>query len=128
MTRDISNRYLTRGLGDACGHRFEDAYPWPTCEAHYNLTMSYSDFYSWVWDGQYGAHGNAHIWLGGVVDCADEYAEIAGLVGEATAAKLAVLAFTHRKNMYRDGIWYCASEVSGSQRREQEAVSEDFTD
>lgn len=45
----LSYRFLTRGMGKMCHARAEEFYAWPTCEMHYNLATSFTDFYSWVW-------------------------------------------------------------------------------
>lgn len=47
---DRIDRSLTRGMGQMCQARAEEFYPWPTCEMHYGMATSYSDFYSWVWE------------------------------------------------------------------------------
>lgn len=78
--------YLTRGMGEMCGTRVQEAYPWPTCEMHYKLTTEYTDFYSWVWYSLYDPHGPVHVWLGGTVDCESTYAKIGELVGEEVRA------------------------------------------
>lgn len=62
---------------------------------------------------RYDPHGAVHIWIGGVVDCEDTYAvNIQELVGEDTARDLAMLAFVHRKDMFRDGIFSCEGSVA----------------
>ncbi|CAM9778398.1 unnamed protein product, partial [Sphacelaria rigidula] len=75
------HRYLTRGMGSICGVRAEPKYSWPTCELHYDLTIDYTDFYSWVWTSLYSPHGPVHVWLGGVLDCSETYAKLTKLVG-----------------------------------------------
>lgn len=90
-----------------CGRRVEEKYPWPNCQTHYDLTTSYSDYYSWVWDSLYDPHGPVHVWLGGVMDCDDTYSKVASLVGVDIAADLAYYAFVHRKNLFRSGYFQC---------------------
>lgn len=108
-------RYLTRGLGDVCGIRVQDAFPWPTCSMHYQLVTAYRDFYSWVWYSLYDPHGPVHVWLGGILDCESTYTKISKLVGKDVAVKLTYLAFIHRKNLYRSGIFKCSSSVDVSE-------------
>lgn len=48
-----------------CGVRVEDAHPWPSCKDHYDLSINYSSFYSWVWTSMYTPHAGIHVWLGG---------------------------------------------------------------
>lgn len=43
-------RFITRGMGQLCQARAEDFYKWPTCEMHYDLATSFTNFYSWVWE------------------------------------------------------------------------------
>lgn len=74
--------YLTRGLGEMCGARVEDAYPWPTCETHYKLVTEYGDFNSWMWDSLHDPHGPVHMWLGGNLDCKETYDKIGALIGK----------------------------------------------
>lgn len=43
-----------------------------------------------------------------MIDCAETYSvDIEKLVGKDTARDLALLAFVHRKDMFRDGIFSC---------------------
>ncbi|CAB1096465.1 TYR [Ectocarpus sp. CCAP 1310/34] len=106
-------RYISRGMGQMCHARAETFYPWPTCESHYNLATSFTDFYSWVWESLYDPHGPVHIWIGGVMDCEETYGvDIEHLVGEETALDLALMAFVHRKDMFRDGIFSCEGSVA----------------
>lgn len=74
---------------------------------HQDMVTNYADFYSWVWQSLYEPHGPVHIFIGGVVDCEDTYAQIANLVGKYASSQLALLSFVHRKNMYRSGIFKC---------------------
>lgn len=101
-------------MGEICGLRVQDRYPWPTCETHYDLTTSYTDFYSWVWDSMYDPHSAVHLWIGGMVDCSAMYNEIRGLAGDDVADNLAYISFVHRKNLYRGGFWKCARGVDDS--------------
>lgn len=94
-------------MGSLCGVRVEEKYPWPTCQAHYDLTTSYSDYYSWVWDSLYDPHGPVHVWLGGVMDCEETYDKVASLVGKDISTELAYYSFVHRKNLYRSGYFKC---------------------
>lgn len=50
-----------------------------------------------------------HIWIGGLLDCEETYVNMAKLVGTNIAHKLAMLSFINRKNLYRDGVFKCAS-------------------
>lgn len=62
---------------------------------------------------RYDPHGPVHIWIGGVLDCEETYAGIVEeLVGKETAQDLAMLAFVHRKDMFRDGIFSCEGNAS----------------
>lgn len=106
-------------MGKMCHMRVEDAYPWPTCEMHYDLATQYDDFYSWVWASLYDPHGPVHIWIGGVLDCEVTYQKIAALVGEEVAAELAMLSFVHRKNMFRDGFFACEGTADVSESPEE---------
>lgn len=64
-------------------------------------------------DDRYDPHGAVHIWIGGVVDCEQTYSvDIEELVGESTARDLAMLAFVHRKDMFRAGIFSCEGSVA----------------
>lgn len=94
-------------MGEMCGRRVEEKYPWPNCQTHYDLTTSYTDYYSWVWDSLYDPHGPVHVWLGGVLDCDETYSKIGDLVGVDIAADLAYYAFVHRKNLFRSGYFQC---------------------
>lgn len=94
-------------MGDMCGFRVQEEYPWPTCQMHYKLVTEYTDFYSWLWYSLYDPHGPVHVWLGGVLDCEATYEKIKNLLGDGRARDLAMLAFVHRKNLYRDGIFKC---------------------
>lgn len=99
-----------------CGARSEPYFPWPTCKMHYELTMSHSGFYGWVWDAQYDPHGTVHIWLGGVLDCEEAYARVKSLVGDDAGTQLATLSFIHRKNMYREDMFKCrVQDVDGKE-------------
>ncbi|CAM9523606.1 unnamed protein product [Laminaria digitata] len=100
--------YLSRGMGDICGSRVEEAYPWPNCRSHYDLTNDYTDFYSWVWQSLYDPHGPVHVWLGGVMDCDETYLKIAGMLGMEAAAELSQYSFVHRKNLFRAGLFKCS--------------------
>lgn len=40
---------MTRGMGKMCQALIADAFPWPTCQADYDLVMSNSDFFDWAW-------------------------------------------------------------------------------
>ncbi|CAM9494069.1 unnamed protein product [Ectocarpus sp. 6 AP-2014] len=111
--------YLTRGMGNMCGIPTSNTYPWPTCETHYDLATSYTDFYSYVWDSLYDPHGPVHIWIGGVLDCEQSYATIRTLVGEEAAGELAMFSFVHRKNLYREGIFQCSGTASIDQKPEE---------
>lgn len=112
------NRYLTRGRGQICGARSEPYFPWPTCKMHYDLTMSHSGFYGWVWDAQYDPHGTVHIWMGGVLDCEEAYDRVKSLVGDDVGTSLATLSFIHRKNMYRNGLFNCRDVEDGDNMRD----------
>lgn len=47
------------------------------------------------------------------MDCEETYgAHIEDLVGEETALDLALMAFVHRKDMFRDGIFSCEGSVA----------------
>lgn len=105
-----------------CGVDVEEDYPWPTCEAHYKLVTSYSDFYSWVWASLYDPHGPVHIWIGGMLDCTNTYAKIRELVGEETARKLIKLGFVHRKELFRSGFFTCEGKVDVSAREDEVKV------
>lgn len=94
-------------MGKICGGDISGFYPWPTCESHYNLATSFSDFYSWVWQSMFDPHGPVHIWIGGVMDCEETYQKIETLVGSSAADTLATYSFVHRKNLYRDGLFKC---------------------
>lgn len=108
-------RYLTRGMGKMCGAQIDESFPWPTCSMHYDMVTSYTDFYSWVWYSLYDPHGPVHIWIGGVLDCEDTYEEIASLVGPEIAEELALYSFIHRKNLFRQGLFYCEGTASVDQ-------------
>ena len=112
-------RFLTRGMGKICGTDVEDEYPWPTCEMHYELATSYPDFYSWVWASLYDPHGPIHIWIGGVLDCADTYVKISKLVGHETARNLVPLSFVHRKDMFRSGFFSCEGSVEITEQAQE---------
>lgn len=94
-------------MGEMCGVRAEQMFPWPTCEDHYDLTTQHSDFYSWVWYSLYDPHGPVHVWLGGALDCEATYSRIKDLVGSDVATNLAYFSFIHRKNLYRSGLFSC---------------------
>lgn len=94
-------------MGEICGVRVEEKYPWPNCQSHYDLNTAYTDFYSWVWESLYGPHGPVHVWLGGVMDCDETYDKIAALVGKEISAELAYFSFVHRKNLFRAGLFKC---------------------
>lgn len=102
-----------------CGVDTEEDFPWPTCEAHYNLVTSFTDFYSWAWNCQKEPHGHVHIWIGGASDCEEEYSIIGELVGEETSRNLVSLSFTHHKELYRKGIFSCTGSADVSQTPEQ---------
>lgn len=87
-------------------------FPWPTCRMHYDLLTDNFDFYDWVWNAQYDPHGTVHVWMGGILDCQGAYAEINSLVGEAIGAKFASMAFIHRKDLFRDGLFTCRTPPS----------------
>lgn len=78
------------------------------CKRPTTTTTTYYD------DGdRYDPHGAVHIWIGGVVDCEDTYSvNIQELVGKDTARDLAMLAFVHRKDMFRDGVFSCEGSVA----------------
>eukprot|EP00903_Cladosiphon_okamuranus_P016180 g14931.t1 len=108
--------YLTRGMGNMCGIDTSDTYPWPSCQTHYNLATEYDSFYSYVWESLYDPHGPVHIWIGGVLDCERSYAQIGELVGEESAASLAMFSFVHRKNLYRENIFKCEGTAGVNQK------------
>lgn len=99
-------------MGKSCGDDISVFYPWPTCESHYSLVTSFSDFYSWVWESMFDPHGPVHIWIGGVMDCEETYQTIENLVGSAAAGTLATYSFVHRKNLYREGLFNCEGTAS----------------
>ncbi|CAM9627360.1 unnamed protein product [Pylaiella littoralis] len=108
--------FITRGMGKMCQSRAEDFYKWPTCEMHHDLVTSFTNFYSWVWESLYDPHGAVHIWIGGVLDCEETYAgDVGELVGTDTASDLAMLAFVHRKDMFRAGIFSCEGKAPVSE-------------
>ena len=111
--------YLTRGMGNLCGVDMEEDYPWPTCATHYNLATSFQDFYSWVIYSHYEPHGHAHLWIGGAVDCEEDYSKISELVGEETSRNLVSLAFTHRRELYRNGFFSCVGSADVSQKSKE---------
>lgn len=101
---------MTRGLNKECLVLVDDYLEWPTCEIHYNLTLTNDDFYSWVWDSLGSPHGTLHLWLGGVMDCKDAYSKTASLVGPDIAKTLSFLAVGHRKPLFYNGIWQCEGD------------------
>ncbi|CAM9190527.1 unnamed protein product, partial [Discosporangium mesarthrocarpum] len=105
-----NRQYITRGFGDMCGDTSFTAFPLPTCYDHYSLSTSHNTFYGWVWDSMYESHGSIHIWIGGILDCRVAYAQIADLVGKKVATTLRGLAFIHRKNLFRDGLFVCRED------------------
>lgn len=106
-------------MGNMCGIPTINTYPWPTCETHYDLATSYTDFYSYVWDSLYDPHGPVHIWIGGVLDCEQSYTTIGRLLGEEAAGELAMFSFVHRKNLYREGIFQCSGTATIDQKPEE---------
>ncbi|CAM9814374.1 unnamed protein product [Ectocarpus fasciculatus] len=103
-----SSPYLTRGMGTICDtYDVTQAYPWPTCELHYEMATEYSDFYSWVWTGMYGPHGPVHAWIGGAVNCEETLTKVSSLVGEDNAMSLALNAVDQRQNFWRAGFFSC---------------------
>ena len=112
-------------MGKMCGVDVDKDYPWPTCESHYELVTSYTDFYSWVWASLYDPHGPVHIWIGGIVDCEDTYAKIGEIAGEETARNLVRLAFVHRKEMYRSGFFSCEGNADASEQPEEVSFERD---
>lgn len=103
-------------MGQICGLRVEEEYPWPTCQTHYDLTTSYSDFYSWVWESLYDPHGPVHVWLGGVMDCKETYNKISSLVGKDISAELEFYSFVHRKNLFRAGLFECTGSAGSDEK------------
>ncbi|CAN0178829.1 unnamed protein product [Ectocarpus sp. 13 AM-2016] len=110
-------------MGELCGADMQKAFPWPTCTSHYDLATGYSDFYSWVWQSLNEPHGPVHIWVGGVLDCKETYERIEGLVGKMAASQLAAQSFTHRKNLYRDGIFKCDGRADVAQSSKEVMLS-----
>ena len=94
-------------MGNICGVRIEGKHPWPTCEAHYDLTTENNSLYTWVWASMQAPHGGVHAWTGGVLDCEDMHNDFVELVGPELATNLAYLSFIHRKFLYRYGVFRC---------------------
>lgn len=101
---------MTRGLNEDCLVLGDEFLEWPTCETHYNLTMTNNAFYSWVWDSLGTPHGTLHLWLGGVMDCTNAYSKTASLVGPDIAESLSFLAVGHRKSLFYNGVWKCEGD------------------
>lgn len=106
-------------MGNLCGADVEEHYPWPTCEMHYKLATSFTDFYSWVWNCQNDPHDSVHIWIGGTIDCEEDYAKIGELLGEETMRSLITLSFIYRKALYRNGLFSCTGSADVSQKPEE---------
>lgn len=101
---------MSRGIGENCQVNVDEYLAWPNCQVHYELTTTSGDFYSWVWESMGDPHGPIHLWLGGVLDCADTYNEIGSLVGPDIAATLAFLAVEHRRSLFCEGVWSCEGD------------------
>lgn len=70
-----------------------------------------------MWESQYEPHGNVHIWLGGVNDCEDTYSRVEELLGTQATNVLQKFSFAHRKDLFRDGLWYCSEEETSRGRQ-----------
>ncbi|KAH8051918.1 hypothetical protein JL720_15032 [Aureococcus anophagefferens] len=55
---------------------------WPSCEAHYNLTLSYDNWFDYVWTAGYAPHGPIHYFIGGFTHCGDLSAQFPMLDAE----------------------------------------------
>lgn len=103
---------MTRGMGKMCQIQTTDTFPWTTCLTDYKAVSTYSDFYSWAWNIAGLPHGTVHIWLGGVIDCDESYAEISALVGADITKELLLLTMYHRKQLFCYGLFRCEGVVS----------------
>lgn len=113
-------------MGTLCQINTEDAFPWPTCENHYDLVTKYSDFYSWSWDAMHDPHGPVHAFLGGMIDCKDKYDSIGDLVGASVAEEMALASGLTIKDLYRKGLYTCSGPVDPAMTAEE--VSATFRD
>lgn len=112
---NLTYRYITRGAGEMCGLNIEMHCAWPTCAIHYDLVNNYSSFQEWSWESMYWPHGPVHFWLGGFLDCAETYHQMAELVGSTIANTFVDSAFDHRKALYWAGLWFCDGNVGESE-------------
>lgn len=68
-----------------CGLDLQMSWAWPTCKIHYDLINDYHSFFEWSWESMYWPHGPVHFWLGGFLDCAETFHQVAELVGPTIA-------------------------------------------
>ena len=108
--------YLTRN------HEFCDTTfsldTWPSCEAHYNLTFSYDNWFDYVWTAGYAPHGPIHYFIGGFTHCGDLSAQFPMLDAEGLKS-LALMQVGITKNFWRDGLFesptYCSDDTPQDQ-------------
>ncbi|CAN0363328.1 unnamed protein product [Pylaiella littoralis] len=102
-----SSPYMIRGLGTMCDKSTTELYPWPTCEVHFSLATSFSDWYSWAWDVLYLPHGPVHAWIGGMVNCDETIGLISSLIGKENTDSLELYAFDQRKEFWLNDFYEC---------------------
>ncbi|CAM9430165.1 unnamed protein product [Discosporangium mesarthrocarpum] len=101
---------LTRRFGDTCDGDLTSYKPLPECGNHYDLLTTFSTFYGFTWESMGRSHGALHIYLGGVIDCTEQYDRVAELVGDGVASTMRQTGSVSKKLLYRAGLLSCSAD------------------